>query len=374
MENNDEEISFGAIESFEDSRTISAESISLGPVEMTHGKVVLDFEHVDDLCNQRKLGVCTMCGVRMAVEHHFADGIRLDEYWGYLMGKTLYDDPLFGHFEGSSALTMLKTATNYGIPEKDFCKQFPLKTDGTYGQFFQSFIVTYGGNIPPAILENAKKHKIPGYYRIFGDELSGKSPSPSGVAAQIAAGRVIVARFAIGNNLHKDVDGNSSRKAVDLLPLRKPDPITGGHIMDLNEFWLNPESFDYDFGGPNSWSRTWCPDNTKQEAGYFWFESDTQKGYWTEAWAIMKGSDKYNFTKDLTLGSTGPDVVALQKYLVGNFTHGYNFLTSSLISLIINSASSLPSSEVIFFFSSGEATFHRANASASKILKVVCSL
>ncbi len=88
--------------------------------------------------------------------------------------------------------------------------------------------------------------------------------------------------------------------------------------MAINEFWDNDMTFNYDFGGPNSWSRTWCPDNAKQEAGYYWFEYITQRGFFTEAWAIISKEDKYIFTKDLTLGSTGPDVVALQKYLVKN--------------------------------------------------------
>ena len=80
----------------------------------------------------------------------------------------------------------------------------------------------------------------------------------------------------------------------------------------LNEFW----NAGAEFGGPNSWSLKWCPDNTKQEPGYFWTEYLTQMPYFTEAWAIMSPTDKYNFTKDLTVGATGPDVVALQKILV----------------------------------------------------------
>lgn len=313
---NIEPISFGAVESLNDPRTLDAQSFDLA-VDVGEGaKVPLDFPTVNDLCNQKKLGICTMCGVRMAAEEHFRDGVRLDEYWGYLIGKTFYDDRLFGHFEGSSALTMLKAANNFGIPEQEFCKKYKLKTDGSYDEFIESFKVKYGGKIPTDILLNAQKHKIPGYYRVFGDNLSGKSPSQAGVAAQVAVGRVVVARFALGNNFHTDKDGNYSRKAKDLLPIRTPDRITSGHIMVINEFWIDRESFEFDFGGPNSWSRTWCPDNEKQEAGYYWFNFGDQKGYWTEAWVIAKPSDKYVFNTDLTLGSTGPDVVALQKYLV----------------------------------------------------------
>lgn len=309
-----EEVSFGAVESFNDSRTLSSDSVatSTGPISIIgNGEVVLDFDHVNDLSDQRKLGVCTMCGVRMAAEAHFKDGKRLDEYWGYLIGKTMYDDPIFGHFEGSSALTMLKTANNYGIPEAEFCKSYKLKTDGTYAQFIQSFLNEYNGEIPERILDNASNHKIPGYFRISGTE-----PDKFEIATQIKSGRVVIARFALGDNLHTNQFGKYSRKAKDILPLRAPKEVTSGHIMTINEFWSNEDTFDYDFGGPNSWSRTWCPDNEKQEAGYFWFEYATQVGFFTEAWVIMSQGDKYVFNKDLTLGSTGPDVVALQKYLV----------------------------------------------------------
>lgn len=310
MENND--ISFGAVESFNDPRTLSSSDIAMGALVAPEGKVVLDYDHVNDLCNQRKLGVCTMCGVRMAVENHFHDGKRLDEYWGYLIGKVIYDDPRFGHFEGSSALTMLKTATNYGIPEQEFCKAYPLKTNGTYDEFIEHFKNNYFGNIPEGIFDNAVKHRIPGYFRIASDELSGKTPSALGIATEINKGRVVIARFALGKNLHTDKNGKSTRKAKDLLPVRAPEKIESGHIMTINEYWEQGEAF----GGPNSWSRTWCPDNTKQEAGYYWFRYITQMGFFTEAWAIMTPEDKYIFNKDLTMGSTGPDVVALQKILV----------------------------------------------------------
>lgn len=311
MEEN-EEVSFGAVESFEDPRTLESSSFATSVGKDESGKVVLDFDHVNKLCNQKRLGICTMCGVRMAAECHFRDGVRLSEYWGYLIGKTLIDDPKFGHFEGSSALTMLKTANKYGIPEEKFCTKFPLNTTGTYAQFIQSFVATYKGEIPREILDNAAKHKIPGYFRISQNSVNRRSPDVAEIATQIKSGRVVVARFALGDNLHTDVNGVYTRKAKDLLPVRAPKQITSGHIMDINEFWKG----GLELGGPNSWSETWCADNTKQKPGYYWFEYATQIPYFTEAWAIMGKSDKYVFSKDLTLGSSGPDVVALQKYLV----------------------------------------------------------
>jgi hypothetical protein len=80
-----EEFSFGAVESSNDPRTLVSDSISIATSASTgeRGKVVLDYKSVNDLCDQRLLGICTMCGVRLAAEHHFKDGVRLDEYWGY---------------------------------------------------------------------------------------------------------------------------------------------------------------------------------------------------------------------------------------------------------------------------------------------------
>ncbi len=194
--NNDDAISFGAVESFNDPRTLSSQSFATAGEIPTHGKVPLDYDTVNELCNQRLLGVCTMCGIRMAVEQHFHDGVRLSEYWGYLMGKVIYDNPLFGEFEGSSALTMLKLATNYGIPEAKFCAVYTLKVDGTYDEFIESFKTKYGGKIPQDILDNARLHKIVGYFRIFPDQLSVTTPSASEIAAHINAGRIVVGRFS----------------------------------------------------------------------------------------------------------------------------------------------------------------------------------
>lgn len=309
----DNPISFGAVPSFDDPRTLSSANIAKGvTTPPSSGRVPLNDDYTNDLCNQKLLGICTACGVRMAAESYFKDVERLSEYWLYLIGKTLYDDPVFGHFEGSSALTMLKTANKIGIPTKSVEEKFPLKIDGTYAEFIADFKKKYDGKIPAEIISNAGKHKIPGYFRIFPDSLSGGAPSPSGMASEINSGRVIITRFAVGDSTHQDKNGKETRKAKDLLPLRAPKNIESGHIWDLNEFWKSGK----EFGGPNSWGRTWCVGNTKQEDGYFWFEFKTQIPFFTEAWAIMGKADSYIFTVDLTLGSTGPDVVALQKILV----------------------------------------------------------
>lgn len=304
MEEKLNDISFAAFPSLKDSRTLNASAMVSQETIPEHAKVPLNYPTVDELCDQRRLGICTMCGVRMAVESEWKDGVRLDEYWGYLMGKTIYDDVTYGiHFEGSSALTMLKLANRYGIPEKEFCKKYPLKTDGSYQDFINDFKTTYGGEIPGDIIGNARKHKISGYYFV--------PVNPDAIAREIVKGKVVVTRWDIGDNAYRKADGTPTRLAKYLLPLRLPTKISGGHIWDLNEFWKKGA----EQGGVNSWSRSWCPDNSKQEAGCFWYVFDLLKPYFTEAWAIMGKLDKYMFTKEMKLGDANPDVVALQKVL-----------------------------------------------------------
>jgi len=310
-------ISFGGLPSPEDPRTFSSQAFAADELEWVSaqsGRVPLDYPRVDELCDQRKLGVCTACGVRMAAEASFRDGVRLDEYWLYLIGKTLIDDVQFGsHFEGSSALTMLKAANKWGVPPASIREDFPLKVDGTYDEFVADFRSRYGGAVPPEVLRAASGHKISGYARIpNAPALNHATPSAYSVAQQILRGRVVVGRFAVGKNLYRDRSGKSTRKAKDLLPLRAPDPAESGHILCVSDFWEH----GYALGGPNSWSGTWCPDNVKQKAGYYWFWYATQVGYFTEAWVIVEAAARYRFDADLTVGSAGADVVALQKLLV----------------------------------------------------------
>lgn len=315
----EDEISFGAEPSQDDYRTITSDMVGDQAVEVPEkGKVALNFPTVDDLCDQKKLGICTKCTVRMACEEFFRDGVRLDEYWGYLIGKTLFDDPAYGrHFEGSSALTMLKAANKYGVPTQAIRSEFPLKTNGTYEEFIADFKEKYRGIIPGEVLVDAAKHKIPGYYKVNMDPVS--------LAKEMNEGRVLIARFVVGTNMYRDKNNKSTRKAKDLLPLRVPPVVSGGHLMAMNEW----EGLDHSqlLAGPNSWSKTWCPDNEDQGAGYYNFIYGTLAPYYfTEAWAIRDLPEeiiktvkdlpeaknfKYRFANNIEYGNVNDEVKKL---------------------------------------------------------------
>ncbi len=292
-----EKLTFGGLPSERDYRTVVTDKS--GPVPYLNLKINLDKPSTDELCSQKQLGICTACGVRMA-EQHFDDGIRLSEYWLYLMGKVFYDKDLY---EGSSILTMLKVAKNYGIPDKGAEEYSKLKTDGTYKEFIDDFNQVYGGKIPAYILWNAQNHKIPGYYSV--------PVLPISIAREISNGNVLIFRLAVGENTYTAPDGRISWDKRDILPLRAPKFIEGGHIMVINEYTGLGEN--QVISGPNSWSRAWG------DIGYFSFIYDTQKPFFTEAWAISDIPvvvDKLPlFTKDLYLGITHKEVKTLQKFL-----------------------------------------------------------
>lgn len=302
-------LSFGSIESEFDKRTITSDMVTKADATLPpqSAKVPLDFDHVNDLCNQRKLGICTKCSTRMSSEEAMRDGIRKSEYWGYLMQKYFYDDVQYGrHFEGSSILSALKTEKNYGCPSKAIEDKYPLKVDGTYSEFIADWRAKYKGKIPQEVLDDASKHKIKGYYRVNVD--------PVAIAREVATCHTLPVRLTVGENTYKARDGRISWAESDILPLRAPKNVEGGHAMVVNEYSGLDEK--QRLTGPNSWSNRWGRN------GYFYFDFDEQKGFFTEAWAIdevpqelIEEIEKVSFRKDLELGMTHPDVKRLQQYL-----------------------------------------------------------
>lgn len=258
---------FGAKSSIQDYRTIIAEDKVDGSIPPQTAKVDIEKPSTNDLCNQRKLGICTSCTVRMMSEQHFNDGVRLSEYWLYLMQETLIEpvDSLF--IEGSAIFFGLKCANKFGVPTKDMEVKYPLKVDGTYAEFINHFKKIYGGKVPQEVLDNASTHKIGGYKSV--------PVNPLSIARQISEGKLVGARFIVGDNTYLP-----SWRPEHLFPLRPPKFIDGGHAWCINEYI----GLDNSQIGRlvNSWSREWG------QYGYGTFIFNVQQPYFTEAWIIEK--------------------------------------------------------------------------------------
>jgi hypothetical protein len=257
--------SFGAKESVTDYRTIIAQDKADGTLPPQHAKVDIEKISTNDLCNQMKQGICTACTVRMMAEQHFDDGVRLSEHWLYLMQETLIEpiDNLL--IEGSGIFFGLKCAKNFGVPTRAIEAKYPLPKDVSYAELISYFKKIYGGKVPQEVLDDASKHKIAGYKSI--------PVNPLSIARHISEGKLIGARFVVGDNTYLP-------NWKDLFPLRVPKYIDGGHAWCVNEYNgldENQEGFLI-----NSWSRAWGRN------GYGNFIFKTQKPYFTEAWIIEK--------------------------------------------------------------------------------------
>lgn len=107
----------------------------------------------------------------------------------------------------------------------------------------------------------------------------------------------------VGAEWWTDKNGHSSWAEKDILPLRIPNPTVSGHFVVAHSF---DENYIYLL---NHWSDTWG----RKGHGYFGPE---YMMYVNDAGALFT----LGFKKDLYLGVTDPDVLALQKYLNA---HGY---------------------------------------------------
>ncbi len=288
-----EKPSFGAHESPWDDKRVTSDMLASPQLIASSWKIVLDMPSTDLLCDQRKLGICTECGTRMGSEHWFFDGERLSEYWGYLINKVLVEGNLM---EGSALLFSLKAAHTYGIPSKAIEDAFPLATGDSYDDFISDFESKYHGKIPQAVLDDAARHRIPGYYQL-------SAITPLSIAKEITKGKVLMCRFSVGENTYTAPDGRISWDAKDLLPLRAPKNIEGGHIMCISEY--HGTTMGQVLRGPNSWSDRWG------DKGYFTMAFSTQQPYFTEAWGIAA----LPFLNDLGAGTDHPDVRRLQHWL-----------------------------------------------------------
>lgn len=155
--------------------------------------------------------------------------------------------------------------------------------------------------ITGAMIEEAQDHPIASYAFHSGaltfDQLK----------ALIYKHKAVCLLIRLGDEFWTDKNGNKSWKEKDILPLRTPKAIESGHFIIAGAFDEDEIYF------ANWWSKDWG----RKGYGYF------RQNYLSQIVGIGTIVDSVDqivpvFTRDLTIGSTGLDVTALQKYLNAN--------------------------------------------------------
>jgi hypothetical protein len=223
-------------------------------------------------------------------------GIPFSPQFLYTLGKKLIDK---NTIEGSSARTMLTIANKYGVlpladnPHDDTRKSLSAYMDITFTE---------------AQMAKASQYKI---------KYAQARLDPVGFATDLYNSKYgLITRQAVGGNTYQP----SWRKS-DLELMRKPNPVTGGHLVLVN--WYD----GLDTNQLRNWHNTWGDkNNPTSDNGAVWsddgnlkYRYSDQKDYVTEAWTILDYEPitfRHTFTKKMKKGDKNSEVVALQRILV----------------------------------------------------------
>lgn len=254
----------------------------------------------EDLDDQSKVGICT--SIHLTQKRTKATQVLYSPDFFYLVQKKYID----GNWdEGSSILSSLKVAKNFGFLPRD------LWTHSTYADRkagYAHYIKKLQAVSDKEILRllTLCVDKIAGYAMV--------NVSNSQALAQAIENSVsgVSFRYDTDNNWYTDKNGKASWLAKDIDPIRPPDPPTSGHAITASEYDFTKSLM---FTHPNTWGMVWC--NQGQ------CHIDYKNYRPTEAWIITKTAPEIKvgiFNKTLRLGMTDPLVKTLQQFLN---THGF---------------------------------------------------
>lgn len=299
-----EDISFGALESKIDPRTVKNEEVAMvDPTVLVKGGseyLASEIEH------QHKVGICT--SIHLTQNRQRANGTSYSADFQYLLQKKYYD---LNWIEGSSIFSALKVAKNIGfLPLSKWTYTTENDRYLPYSEYIKKLQA-----IPDSEIERLKSlcvDKIPGYASVNVND-------PQLIAKAIVESESgILCRYDCG-----DTWWLPSWAEKDISPLRKPVPATSGHAIIMS-------NFDYTNTNlqtlANTWGTSWARNGS--------VDINHNNYRMTEAWTILKFTPeiKFKFTRTLKFGMRGEDVKELQRRLgVPMITGFFGLLTKQAV-------------------------------------------
>lgn len=304
-----EEISFGALESKIDPRTVKHENVAMvDPTPYIKGGI--EYEQ-SDINHQHKVGICT--SIHLTQNRQKANGTSYSADFQYLLQKKYYD---LNWIEGSSIFSALKVGKNIGfLPLSKWTYTTEADRYLPYSEYIKKLQA-----IPDSEIERLKSlcvDKIPGYASVNIND-------PQLIAKAIVESEAgILCRYECGSTWWTAQNGMSSWLEKDISPLRKPVPATSGHAIIMSNFNYTNTNLQT---LANTWGTSWGRNGSA--------DINHNNYKMTEAWTILKFTPeiKFKFTRTLKFGMRGDDVKELQRRLgVPMITGFFGLLTKQAV-------------------------------------------
>lgn len=209
-----------------------------------------------------------------------------------------------GANDGTYSALIAQVIRKYGVPLAKFC---PNDTSLTPDAFCYGRVLA---NIPAAAIADAASRKS-------GADLA-VAPTADGLKQAITYakannGAVMILR-SIGDSYWKDATGVTTYDPKRILPIRVVPP-TSGHEEMLTGYDTEPGTGRERIYWLNHWSPAWANNGRGWEYADVWLPHIVELRVIVAALPPASTGFRYAFTKQLSEGAQGPDVVALQHVL-----------------------------------------------------------
>lgn len=249
-----------------------------------------------DIENQHGVGICTGGDIVQNAEKALGKKLSID--FQYLLEKKFYD---LDWDEGSSILSSLKVAKNYGfLPLELFTWITEQDRLLSYNQYIAKLKAIPDVEVQRLI--GLCVNKLQGYAIVNTDAQS--------LATGIIASRSgLLTRYEVTDEWWTDINGNTTYDPLKIDPLRHSHPIIDGHAIGTSTFDF---SVYQKFGHPNTWGVEYANQGTihTNHATYKCTEA------WIPYYDQTPPPSPYKFVRQLGLYSVGTDVFKLQQVLV----------------------------------------------------------